>query len=316
MNRELTFSIIIPAYNRSALIRRAIASCLLQDHPAFEVIVVDDGSTDGTAQRVAEIGDSRVRLFVQPVNRGVSPARNLAAERARGEWIVCLDSDDELTTDALALMEADIQRASNDVGGFRFMCRLDDGSLSPAPPLRREVWDYEAYLRWADEGTRGAALETLTCFRRSTFDVVKYPDGRALESLYHLDFAAHFRTATSPAVVRLYHSDAPDQLTQPNVARALASAPDHARAFETLLERHGTGLARCAPGLLFQYTRGLATQQFLAGDRSAGLRTMSRLMRAQGGPLETWAVLGLGLLDRRLLAHAQAQRARKPFTSR
>jgi glycosyltransferase involved in cell wall biosynthesis len=179
MSSGLTFSTIIPAYNRSALIRRAITNCLLQDHPAFEVIVVDDGSPDGTAMRVSEIGDCRVRLFVQPVNRGVSPARNLAAERARGEWIVCLDSDDELTTDALALMEADIQRASTDVGGFRFMCRLDDGSLSPAPPLPREVWDYDAYLRWADEGTRGAARETLTCFRRTTFDVVRYPGAGA-----------------------------------------------------------------------------------------------------------------------------------------
>jgi hypothetical protein len=310
MSGGLTFSIIIPAYNRSALVGRAIASCLHQDHPAFEVIVVDDGSTDGTATRVREIIDTRVRLFSQPANRGVSPARNLAAERARGEWIVCLDSDDELTPDALELMEADIRAAPAGVDGFRFMCRLDDGSLSPAPPLGREVWDYAQYLRWADEGTRGATRETLTCFRRSTFELVKYPEGRALEPLYHLDFAARFRTATSPAVVRLYHSDAPDQLTRPNVERALASAPDHARSFETLLERHGAGLFQYAPGLLFQYTRGLATQQFLAGDRAAGLRTMGRLIRRQRPPLNTWAVLGLGLLDRRLLAHVQAHRPR------
>jgi glycosyltransferase involved in cell wall biosynthesis len=310
MSSELTFSIIIPAYNRSSLVGRAIASCLRQDHPSFEVIVVDDGSTDGTAKRVSEIVDSRVRLLSQPVNRGVSPARNLAAEHARGEWVVCLDSDDELTPNALALMEADIDGSPAGVDGFRFMCRLDNGSLTPAPPLRREVWDYEAYLRWADEGTRGAARETLTCFRRRTFELVKYPEGRALEPLYHLDFAARFQTATSPTVVRLYHSDAPDQLTRPNVERALASAPDHARSFQTLLERHAGGLARYAPGLLLQYTRGLATQQFLAGDRVGGLRTMSRLIRAQRGPLNTWAVLGLGLLDRRLLAHAQAQRSR------
>ena len=54
MSSELTFSVIIPAYNRSTLVGRAIASCLRQDHPSFEVIVVDDGSTDGTAERVSE----------------------------------------------------------------------------------------------------------------------------------------------------------------------------------------------------------------------------------------------------------------------
>lgn len=305
------FSIVMPVFNRANLVRRAIRSCLLQRHPAFEVIVVDDGSTDGTAKQVSEIVDPRVRLFVQPINRGVSPARKLAAERARGTWIVWLDSDDELTSDALELMEADIRRASDGVHGFRFMCRLDDGSLSPAPPLRREVWDYEAYLRWAEKVSRRGAQETLTCFRRETFDAVKYPDGRALESLYLMDFAARFRTATSPAVVRIYHGDAPDQLTRPNVARALAAAPDHVRNLEALLARHGAALARWAPGLLVQYTRGLATQQFLAGDRAGGLRTIGRLIRARGGPLSTWAVLGLGLLDRRILAHAQAQRIRK-----
>ena len=310
MSGGLTFSIIIPAYNRSAVVGRAIASCLIQDHPAFEVIVVDDGSTDGTAKRVSEIVDPRLRLLAQPVNRGVSPARNLGVEHARGEWIVCLDSDDELTEDALALMEADIKRASPGVDGFRFMCRLDDGSVSPAPPLRREVWDYEAYLRWANGSTRGAARETLTCFRRGTFEAAKYPDGRALEPLYHMDFAARFRTATSPAVVRLYHADAPDQLTRPNIARALAAAPDHVRSLTLLLDRHGVALARWAPGLLVQYTRGLATQQFLAGDRAGGLRTIGRVIRTRRGLLSASAVLGLGLIDRRLLAHAQAQRGR------
>ena len=125
-----------------------------------------------------------------------------------------------------------------------------------------------------------------------------------------MDFAARFRTATSPAVVRLYHADAPDQLTRPNIARALAAAPDHVRSLTMLLDRHGAALARWAPGLLVQYTRGLATQQFLAGDRAAGLQDDQSVDSHASRAVERLGCSGTGAIDRRLLAHAQAQRGR------
>ena len=311
-----TFSIVIPVYNRAKLVRRAIESCLRQRHPSFEIIVVDDGSTDDTVACVSRMVDPRLRLCVQPINRGVSPARNLGVEHARGEWIVCLDSDDELTSDALNEIEAHIRTLSNEIDGCRFMCRLDDGSLSPEPALHGDVWDYEGFVRWSEKvclrGPEKSLLqETTMCVRRRTFETVKFPDGQALEVLYNMDFAARFHTATSPAIVRLYHTDSPDQLTRPAVVRMLDTAPDHVRSLEALLERHSAALARWAPGLLIQYTRGLATQQFLAGDRMAALRTLARLIQARGGVLSTCAVLVLGLLGRRTLATAKARRMRR-----
>jgi glycosyltransferase involved in cell wall biosynthesis len=313
MSAALTFSIAIPVYNRETFIRRALASCLSQRHGSFEVIVVDDGSTDRTAEVVSGIVDRRVRLLTQPVNRGVSPARNLAVEHARGEWIVFLDSDDELTADALALMDAEVRTAPSDVQGFRFMCRMDNGALSPEPPLGREVWDYAAYVRWTGRvcvQTSEAVVrqETLMCMRRRSFDTVRFPDGRAVESLYLFDFAERFLMATSPAVVRRYHSDAPDQLTSPTLNQMLESASDHARSFKALLDRHGAALARWAPALGVQYARGLATQQFLAGDRTAGVKTVARLIRAGDGSLNTWAVLLFGLAGPRALALARTRR--------
>lgn len=305
----MRLSIIVPAYNRVKLIGRALASCLRQTHPSFEVLVVDDGSTDGTRDVVAAIDDPRIRLFVQPVNRGVSPARNLAADNARGEWLVYLDSDDELTDHALELIDADVSRLPDDVDACRFMCRLDGGALSPTPPLTGDVWDYEGYLRWAESATSGGFPETLMCVRRRTFETVRFPEGRALEPIYHMDFAARFRTGTSSSVVRLYHNDAPDQLTRPNAARALSSAPDHVASLTAILERHGPALQRWAPVMLRNYTRGLAAQQFLAGRRLAGARTISRLMRSGDRSVAAWAILGLGLIDKRVLARVQARRA-------
>jgi glycosyltransferase involved in cell wall biosynthesis len=310
MNHPVRFSIVVPAYNRERLIGRAIASCLRQRHPSFEVVVVDDGSADGTAATVRAFEDPRVHLYVQPVNRGVSAARNLAIARSRGEWIICLDSDDELTDDALETIDREMQASADDrVAAFRFMCRLDDGSVCPVPALRRETWDYHAYLRWAEQASVGGQQETLTCIRRDTYDVVTYPEGGG-EAEYHLNFAVRFRTAASPEVVRLYHSDAPDQISRPDVDRALRQAPHHARSFGRLLEHHGEALARSAPGLLALYTRALATHQFLSGDRAGGVATLARLVRTRRVSLVACVILAFGILGPRPLAHAQAQRQR------
>lgn len=86
-------SVVIPAYNYAHFLRDAIDSALAQDHPRFEVIVVDDGSTDSTREVVAAYGD-RVRYVYQD-NAGLSAARNTGMAAARHEWIISLDADDE-----------------------------------------------------------------------------------------------------------------------------------------------------------------------------------------------------------------------------
>lgn len=85
-------SVVIPTHDRASLVTRAIESVLAQTAPAREIVVVDDGSTDDTRQRVASFGD-RVR-YLHQANRGVSSARNLGVRVAAGRWIAFLDSDD------------------------------------------------------------------------------------------------------------------------------------------------------------------------------------------------------------------------------
>jgi len=307
---ELTFSIVIPAYNRERFIRRAVTSCLEQHHAGFEVIVVDDASTDGTSAIVSGIPDPRLKLAVHQMNRGVSAARNTGIAQARGEWIIPLDSDDELAPDALKFMHDEIRQVPDEVQSIRFMCQLDDGSLSPLEPLAREVWDYAGYLRWAEKVAVHGLQETLTCTRRVTYETVKYHEG-GYEAVYHMDFAARFLTATSPAVARFYHSDAPDQVTRPNVTRALEQAPVLARSFRVLLERHGAALEKWAPRLLEMYTRAFATQQFLAGDRLGGLRTIRRSIRGSQTSLTAWVILIFGIVGPRPLAYVQAEHKRR-----
>jgi glycosyltransferase involved in cell wall biosynthesis len=101
----VTFSVVVPTYNRAALLPRALDSVLHQTEPSFEIVVVDDGSTDDTEAVVRGYADERVRFLTQP-NGGVCAARNTGARAAHGDRLVFLDSDDELVPDALARFRA------------------------------------------------------------------------------------------------------------------------------------------------------------------------------------------------------------------
>lgn len=87
-------TVIIPTFNRAYCIERAVNSVLSQSYEKIECLVVDDGSTDDTLERLKKINDPRLKV-ISSKNRGVSAARNLGFLHAHGEWIALLDSDDE-----------------------------------------------------------------------------------------------------------------------------------------------------------------------------------------------------------------------------
>lgn len=96
----IAFSIIIPLYNKARTIRTTIESVLNQRYPHFELLVVDDGSTDESASIVRLFNDERIRLF-EKGNGGPSSARNYGVLKATNPWILFLDADDLLLEDAL-----------------------------------------------------------------------------------------------------------------------------------------------------------------------------------------------------------------------
>lgn len=132
MNQPLV-SIVIPTFNREGIASRAIDSALAQTYPQVEVIVVDDGSTDGTLRMLGKY-DGRISVISQE-NSGPSAARNAGAQAAKGELIAFLDSDDTWLSDKIDRQARLLQAGSADVPCCICNAWLMDGR-SVMPPDR------------------------------------------------------------------------------------------------------------------------------------------------------------------------------------
>jgi hypothetical protein len=112
-------TVVIPTHNRWALLQLTLAGVLAQEDVELEVLVVDDGSSDGTHARLAEHPDDRLRVLRHDTPKGVSRARNSGLAEARGEWVAFLDDDDiwaprklRAQLDAAAERDADVSFAA------------------------------------------------------------------------------------------------------------------------------------------------------------------------------------------------------------
>lgn len=112
MDQQPFFSIIVPSYNRAAILAECLQQILTQTFQSFEVIVVDDGSTDNTADVVAALSDSRIRYF-KTENRERSHARNYGAAHAQGTYLNFFDSDDWMYPSRLQEVYAFIRTQGN-----------------------------------------------------------------------------------------------------------------------------------------------------------------------------------------------------------
>ena len=132
-------SVVIPAYNRAATIGAAIESVLRQTWEDFELVVVDDGSTDGTLEAARRIADPRLRVIAAPHNMGAAGARNLGVAEARGTWIAFQDSDDEWLPEKLAKQMARLAANPDFVGAY---CELLTVGALDARPGERTTLRY------------------------------------------------------------------------------------------------------------------------------------------------------------------------------
>lgn len=132
-------SVILPTYNRAKTLPRAVASVLAQDEPDFELIIVDDASTDQTAAWLATLDDPRIRVARSERNQGPSAARNTGIELARAPAIAFLDSDDAYCSRRLSLPLAVLDREPDVVCTLSSSRKEDkhgQGRAAPLPDVR------------------------------------------------------------------------------------------------------------------------------------------------------------------------------------
>ena len=127
------FSVIIPVYNRAAVLAHAIESVRAQTCQDFEIVVVDDGSKDDPRAVVERFADPRIR-FIRQDNKGGGAARNTAIDHAQGRFIAPLDSDDIFLPQHLARMKALLEGSENLAGYARMRVDRGEGRVFLKPP--------------------------------------------------------------------------------------------------------------------------------------------------------------------------------------
>src|SRR5215213_6592001 len=201
------FSIVVPTYNRERSVRRCIESCLSQSLADFELVVVDDHSSDGTLAVLEGYDDPRLRVVRQDRNRGISPSRHTGVVNSTGTWVVIVDSDWELLPGALERMREIVLELPDGVRVVRSRLVWDDARITPSftPP---EPIGYEGRISWAEaEGGNDATH----CIDRSVFETTPlFADRRgAMETLWELELAGNELTLYVEDVLGHEHTDAP-----------------------------------------------------------------------------------------------------------
>lgn len=130
--KDMMVSIIIRTFNRAHSIIQAINSVLAQSYSDFEILVVDDGSTDDTAQIVESLADPRIRLLRHESNRGVGAACNTGIAAAKGEFVAWLDSDDVWLPEKLDLQVRFLQQHPEVDAVFSDVCMHDEDKDVPS----------------------------------------------------------------------------------------------------------------------------------------------------------------------------------------
>ncbi|MBB5520092.1 6-hydroxymethylpterin diphosphokinase MptE-like protein [Amphiplicatus metriothermophilus] len=127
-SKELLISVIVPAYNVDSYIEECLDSLVAQDDDNFEVVIVDDGSTDGTSKIIDEYCARRPNFMsVRQDNSGLGAARNAGVKVSRGEFILFVDSDDYVSSNAISALRAEQKRGDFDVVTGRFVRVSEDG---------------------------------------------------------------------------------------------------------------------------------------------------------------------------------------------
>jgi len=262
------FSVVICTYNRSAQLDGALRSVLAQDTCDYELLVVDDGSSDDTADVVAAFDSPHVRYVRRP-NGGLSAARNTGIAEARGEFVIFLDDDDRVDRSWLSTLASKVGPRTGIVScGCRFFS--PDTEWYVMPRVHPDAFG----------GVTAVFLAGTFAVRRELYDRVggyaeELPVSHQTELALRLipEVERQGMTAAS-ADVALVH------IERRVVNERIWSSTDMFDGARYILDRHHRQLAR-SPHVLADYHAVAAVSAFQVGDRSTSRRHFRRAVRAR-----------------------------------
>ena len=209
-----TVSVIIPTYNRAHLVGRAIQSVLNQTYKDFELIIVDDGSTDNTEDTIRELikKDKRIKYIRHQKNKGGSAARNTGIKAARGEYIAFQDSDDEWLPEKLEKQMKVFKSASPGVGVvYTGHWRISGNEKTYIPSSRIIQKEGNIHMELLKEGfgfiiTPSAVIRE-ACFKKSGMFDEKLPRLQEWELFIRVSKYYNFKYIDEPLLISYIKSD-------------------------------------------------------------------------------------------------------------
>lgn len=284
----MKFSVVIPLYNKAPYVRCAVQSVLNQSFTDFEVIVIDDGSSDLGGEIVKAMNDPRISVIHQ-ANSGVSEARNLGISLARGEWVALLDADDWHHPDHLAhLVKAQKARPEADAVASHYVAVVD--ADSSWPPRQAAVADVPVVELITDLPGRWMISQSFCsssiAIRRERLQQMQpcFPLGEFQAE--DLDFFFRLSEKTPIALIHaplaVYRIEVSESLTAKHSTIGVTKCIERmqARAFSgemTLAQR------KSALWFIAQHKLSLARMAVASGDRVQGLKWLLEGRHAASG---------------------------------
>lgn len=247
-NKE-TISVIVPVYNVAPYLKRCIDSILKQTHTDFELLLINDGSTDGSVSICQEYveKDSRIHLYHQN-NQGVSAARNLGIDKANGNYITFIDSDDFVEDIYLEKLYKALKDNGSDISAVNFSS-FNEERQSFLFFITSENYFEKNYKRqeWLDQENMARhnlymafTFSPLKLFKKELFEGIRFPLGRLREddaTIYKLYLKADQITFVNAGLY--YYSQRQDGLSRTRMLDDIASMISNAEERIALLASMG-----------------------------------------------------------------------------
>ena len=293
-------SAIITTHNRATLLPRAVDSVLAQTYSNYEIVIVDDGSSDNTQEIIAGFRDPRIRSIRRDQGGGASTARNTGIRMARGEYIAFLDDDDEWLPTKLERQVAILDSSSHRVGLVYGWVDFVDDSTGDVTPLERSAMEGDVFDNLVAMRTPGPTsvlmVRTSVAIEIEGFDE-SLPRHNDIDFICRISRLYHI--ALLPEVVLKHHGEHGHERISDNTPESLSYAIGQLRrhmvTYADELNRHPVAHAAVL--------RSIAIMEFMRGNlRSSLVASVASFRLDPAGVcralLTKWRTVASLLLDR------------------